>query len=184
MLFKGSPYNEWLDTLVIHFSEGVSLNFSTDFTGGSLELLVFDGSSSKGVTASWNDVNGGGGNIVPGETAVALLNLCFDEVLDDTLRVPYEISGDVFGSAPHVIFDTLVLRPENVWGVTEPESGGLTPGEQMNIDLYFNSGGGDSNWILQPAFLCRKQRHLEFALRNTGYYDRFSDYCQDTCNMT
>jgi hypothetical protein len=140
-LYNGSPDNEWLDTLVMHFPEGVSLNFSTNFTGGSLGPLVFDGSSGNAVTASWNDINGGNGNIVPGETALALLNLGFDEALEDTLRIPIEISGDIFGSDPHVVFDTLVLAPENIWLITEPKLGNIAPGEQQVIDLYFNSGG-------------------------------------------
>jgi hypothetical protein len=140
-LFNGSPDNEWLDNLIIHFPEGVSLNFSTNFVGGTLGPLVFDGSTGTAVTASWNDVNGGGGNILPGETAVALLNLGFDEALDDTLRIPYEISGDIFGSGPHVVFDTLVLAPENVWLITDPKSGNVPPGEDLVVDLFFNSGG-------------------------------------------
>ena len=140
-LYNGSPDNEWLDTLVIHLPEGVLLNFSTNFIGGSQGPLVFDGNTGTAVTASWNDDNGGGGNIVPGETAIALLNLSFDEALDDTLLIPYEISGDVYGSAPHVIYDTLVLSPKNVWLITEPESGTVPPGEQININLFFNSGG-------------------------------------------
>ncbi|OQX81814.1 MAG: hypothetical protein B6D64_01665 [Bacteroidetes bacterium 4484_276] len=160
-LFNGSPDNEWLDTLVVHMPEGVSLNFSTNFTGGSLGPLVFDGNTGTAVTASWNDENGGGGNIVPGETAIALLNLSFDEALDDTLLIPYEISGDVFGSAPHVIYDTLILAPKNIWLITGPESGTVPPGGQLNIDLYFNSGG-------IPI----------------GYYDRFfSVETNDTSNL-
>ena len=140
-LYNGSTDNEWLDTLVVHLPEGVLLNFSTNFIGGSQGPLIFDGNTGTAVTASWNDVNGGGGNIVPGETAIALLNLSFDEALDDTLLIPYEISGDVYGSAPHVVYDTLILSPKNVWLITEPESGTVPPGEQLNIDLYFNSGG-------------------------------------------
>jgi len=140
-LYNGSPDNEWLDTLVVHFPEGVTLNYSTNFSGGSVGPLVFDGNTGNAVTASWNDENGGGGNILPDETAVALLNLSFDEVLDDTLRIPYEISGDVFGSGPHTVFDTLILSPENVWLITDPESGTLAPGEQKTVELYFNSGG-------------------------------------------
>jgi len=140
-LFNGSPDNEWLDTLIMHFPEGVTLNFSTNFAGGSLGPLVFDGSTGNAVSASWNDENGGTGNIVPGETAIALLNLSFDEALDDTLRIPYEISGDVFGAVPHLIFDTLLLAPENVWLIADPDTGSLAPGGQIEIDLYFNSGG-------------------------------------------
>ena len=140
-LYNGSPDNEWLDTLVIHFPEGVSLNFATNFTGGTVGPLVFDGNTGNAVTAFWSDENGGGGNIVPGETAEALLSLSFDEVLDDTLQIPYEISGDVFGSAPHTIFDTLVLSPKNVWLITDPKSGSIAPGDQQVVDLYFNSGG-------------------------------------------
>ncbi|MFW5705362.1 MAG: hypothetical protein ACOCX8_00030 [Bacteroidota bacterium] len=141
-LYNGSPDNEWLDTLIIHLPQGVRLNFSTNFVGGTLGPLVYDGTSGNGVTVHYNDENGPpGGNILPGETATALLNLAFDESLDDTLRIVYEISGDVNNTPPHHITDTLILEPENVWLIAQPDSGNIAPGEQKTVDLFFNSGG-------------------------------------------
>ena len=140
-LYNGSPDNEWLDTLIIHFPQGVSVNYATNFTGGTLGPLVFDGTTGNGVTVSWNDENGGNGNILPGETALALINIGFDEALDDTLYIPYEISGDVYGAPPHTVYDTLVLQPENVWLIAEPDTGNVPPGGEQVVDLYFNSGG-------------------------------------------
>ncbi len=141
-LYNGSADNEWLDTLVVQFPQGVSLNFSSNFTGGTLGPLVYDGTSGNGATVHWNDENGPpGGNILPGETATAILNLSFDEALDDTLQIIYTISGDVNNAPPHQITDTLLLEPENVWLIASPDSGRIAPGQQKTVDLFFNSGG-------------------------------------------
>lgn len=140
-LYNGSPDNEWLDTLVIIFPQGVTLNYATHFTGGTLGPLVFNGVTGNGVTSNWNDQNGSGGNILPGETAQGLINLSFDESLDDTLAIVYRIYGDNYGGNPHYVQDTLWLAPENIWLIAEPETGTVPPGGQKTVDLYFNSGG-------------------------------------------
>lgn len=141
-LYNGSPDNEWLDTLTVYFPEGVSVNFSTNFIGGTLGPLVYNGSTGNGNPVQWNDENSGnGGNILPGETATCILNLSFDENLNDTLRIIYQISGDIFGGGPHNVTDTLVLIPEEIWLIANPDTGMILPGEQQEIDLHFNSEG-------------------------------------------
>lgn len=141
-LYNGSPDNEWLDTLEVYFPEGVNVNFATNFVGGTLGPLVYDGTTGNGITVHWNDENPqNGGNILPFESAMALVNLSFDQSLDDTLQIIYRISGDVNNAPPHDITDTLYFAPENVWLITEPETGVIPPGSEQIIDLYFNSGG-------------------------------------------
>lgn len=141
-LYNGSNNNEWLDTLIVNFPQGVTLNFATNFVGGSLGPLVYNGTSGNGVTVGWNDTNGGiGGNILPGETATSIVNLTFSESLNDTLEIVYTISGDVNGAGPHEITDTLLLFPEEIWLIAEPDAGMILPGQQKNIDLIFNSEG-------------------------------------------
>ncbi|MCF8366269.1 MAG: hypothetical protein K9H16_10830 [Bacteroidales bacterium] len=141
-LYNGSPDNEWLDSLTVNFPEGVSVNFSTNFIGGTLGPLVYNGSSGNGNPVQWNDENGAnGGNILPGETATCILNLSFDESFNDTLHIIYKISGDVFGGGPHDVIDTLVLIPEEIWLIANPDTGVILPGEQQLIELNFNSEG-------------------------------------------
>jgi len=140
-LFNGSPDNEWLDTLVVFFPQGVTVNYATHFAGGTLGPLVFNGITGNGVTVNWNDQNGSGGNILPGETAHGLVNLSFDETLDDTLALVYRIFGDNYGGNPHFVEGTIWLAPENIWLTAEPEIGSILPGGQKTVDLYFNSGG-------------------------------------------
>lgn len=141
-LYKGSPDNEWLDTLTVLFPEGVSVNFATNFVGGTQGPLVFDGSSGNGSPTSWNDADGSnGGNILPGETATCIANLHFDESLNDTLSIIYTISGDVFGGEPHNITDTLLLIPEEIWLIADPDNAVIPPDEEIQLDLYFNSAG-------------------------------------------
>jgi len=140
-LYNGSPDNEWLQKLIIHFPQDVSLNFSTNFVGGSLGPLVFNGATGNGVTAIWNDLNGGGGNILPGESALALMNFHFDDFLNDTLLLVYEIFGDINGSGPHQISDTLYFYPDGIWLIPSPEAGFILPGESKIIQLNFNSSG-------------------------------------------
>ncbi len=141
-LYNGSPDNEWLDTLIVYFPEGVTVNFATNFIGGTQGPLVFDGSSGNGSPVSWNDADGSnGGNILPGETALSIVNIQFDENLNDTLNIIYTISGDDFGGTPHAITDTITLIPEEIWLIADPESGVIPPGEEIQTDLYFNSAG-------------------------------------------
>ncbi len=141
-LYNGSPDNEWLDTLVVYFPEGVTVNFATNFIGGTQGPLVFDGTSGNGSPVSWNDADGSnGGNILPGETALSIANIHFDENLNDTLNIIYTVSGDDFGGEPHSITDTIKLTPEEVWLIADPESGTIPPGEEIQTDLYFNSAG-------------------------------------------
>jgi hypothetical protein len=141
-LYNGSIDNEWLDTLIVKFPEGVTLNFATNFIGGTQGPLVFDGTTGNAVSASWNDENAvQGGNILPGETATAIANLSFDAALHDTLQIIYEIRGDNFGGEPHIVVDTLLLFPEEIWLIAQPDTGFVLPGGQTLISLNFNSAG-------------------------------------------
>jgi hypothetical protein len=139
-LTNGSPDNEWLDTLIIDFPAGVTLNYASNYTGGSLGPLVYNGATGNGVVANWNDVNGGGGNILPGETAVSVVGLTFDANLSDTLFLIYTISGDIHGNQPHTITDTLRLLPQDIWLIATPNSAAVLPGQTKPVDLLFNSG--------------------------------------------
>lgn len=139
-LTNGSPDNEWLNKLVIDFPAGVTLNYATNFTGGSLGPLVYNGATGNGVVVSWNDANGGNGNILPGETAVAVVGLTFDANLTNTLDLVYTISGDIHGGEPHTITDTLHLAPRDIWLVATPDNAMVLPGETKPVDLLFNSG--------------------------------------------
>jgi hypothetical protein len=138
-LTNGSPDNEWLNKLVIDFPAGVTFNYATNFTGGSLGPLVYNGATGNGVVVSWNDANGGNGNILPGETAVAVVGLTFDANLTNTLDLVYTISGDIHGGEPHTITDTLHLAPRDIWLVATPDSAMVLPGETKPVDLLFNS---------------------------------------------
>jgi hypothetical protein len=141
-LYNGSPDNEWLDTLTVYFPEGVSLNFATNFIGGTLGPLVYDGTTGNGNPVNWNDENAAnGGNILPGETATSIFNISFAENLNDTLDLVYRISGDVFGGEPHNIIDTIKLFPEEIWLIADPDTGMILPGEQQAVELNFNSAG-------------------------------------------
>lgn len=141
-LYNGSPDNEWLDTLIVNFPEGVTVNFATNFIGGTQGPLVFDGGSGNGSPVSWNDNDGSnGGNILPGESALSIANIHFDEDLNDTLQIVYTVSGDDYGGTPHSITDTITLIPEEVWLIADPESGVIPPGEEVQTTLYFNSAG-------------------------------------------
>jgi hypothetical protein len=160
-LYNGSPDNEWIDTLIVYFPEGATVNFATNFIGGTQGPLVFDGSTGNGSSVSWYDADGSnGGNILPGETAISIANIHFDESLNDTLSIVYTIKGDGFGGTPHSITDTIKLTPEEVWLIADPESGVIPPGEEIQTDLFFNSAG-------IPI----------------GYYDRhFTIHSNDTSN--
>ncbi|HZK07561.1 MAG TPA: hypothetical protein VFC92_05125 [Bacteroidales bacterium] len=139
-LTNGSPDNEWLDTLVIDFPAGVTINYASNFTGGSLGPLVYNGVTGNGVIVNWNDANGGDGNILPGETAVSIVGLTFDANLNAPLNLVYTISGDIHGGEPHTLTDTLQLLPGDIWLTATPSAAAVPPGQTKPVDLLFNSG--------------------------------------------
>jgi len=141
-LYNGSSDNEWIDTLVVDFPQEVTVNFATNFIGGTQGPLIYNGTSGNGSPVNWNDQNGAnGGNILPGETATSIVNISFGESLNDTLRIVYTISGDVHGQAPHFVTDTLVFLPEEIWLIASPDVGMVPPQHEQSVQLYFNSAG-------------------------------------------
>lgn len=140
-LYNGSIDNEWLDSLIISFPAGVHLLDATNFAGGSQGPLVFNGSTGNGIIALWEDLNGGWGNILPGESAFCEMQLFFEEGLDGMLPLIYTIKGDIYGAEPHSVTDTLLISVSKPWLTLEPSSGILPPGQQLKIVLGFSSAG-------------------------------------------
>ena len=121
---NGSTDDEWLTDVQITFPAGVTVNTSTDFTGGGGGAMVSDGTTGEAVQVSWHGDSGSPnywGVVGNGQTARATVNVTFDAALSSDLTLDYQVEGDVWGATPHVITDTMVLTQQH------PELTMLTP---------------------------------------------------------
>jgi len=154
-----SPDGEWLSEIVIDFPDGVTVVGSTDFVGGGGGPLASDGAVGAGASVRWYDANGSWGNIYGGgETAVATVSVAFDGGLSGGLSIPYAVTGDQYGSAPHVVSGWFGLAPPPAPSVTllAPNGGELwavgsiqevswrSTGSTPEVDLELSPDGGQT----------------------------------------
>ena len=134
---------EWLSDLAVDFPDGVAVNSSTNFIGGSA-ALTSNGATGNGANISWDDQDGGFGNIRDGETASATVNVTVDGAFSGDLALDWTITGDGFGSVPHTLTGTLTLSQDNSglqWVTASPLSGSANQGETDVITLSFDASG-------------------------------------------
>ncbi|MCD4796659.1 MAG: C39 family peptidase, partial [Candidatus Cloacimonetes bacterium] len=138
-VYNASTDVEWLTDIYIDFPPGVTVNSGTDFVGGHYDL-VYDGTTGDGAYLHWYDGNGGYGNIYGGETATATVNVSIDSGFAGEMPLDYQIIGDDWGSAPHVVNGSMTLYEAN-WLSYSPTSGSCNYNETDMIDVTFNSTG-------------------------------------------
>ncbi|MBN2565694.1 MAG: hypothetical protein JXB46_08285 [Candidatus Eisenbacteria bacterium] len=146
---------EWIDGARLRFPEGVTLNWSTDFTVGS-RALSSQGVDSNGTSVGWQ---GDWWNVVyPGETATATVNVTVDETFHGDMGVIFNLYGDGYGSPPHSVSGTVnmacstpcplvVLSPNGseVWGVGETREIEWEPtGGPLEVNILCSTDGGGS----------------------------------------
>lgn len=154
-----SQDGEWLSEIVISFPDGVTVTGSTDFVGGSGGPLSTDGAVGAGASVRWYDANGSWGNVYGGgETAVATVSVAFGGGLSGGLSVPYAVTGDQYGSAPHVVLGWFGLAPPPSPSVTllAPNGGELwavgsvqsvswqSTGSTPEVELELSRDGGQT----------------------------------------
>lgn len=100
---------EWLTEIRLAFPSTVTVVHSTNFIGGSGGILLSNYATGPGVTLIWSDENGGWGNVYGGETVQAIVTLAFDADLAGDLDLPWRLTGDGYGGAPHQVSDKLTL---------------------------------------------------------------------------
>lgn len=106
--YNGSGDNEWIEAVALDFPFGVTVNSCTDFVVSS-RTLTWDGTTGMGAAVSWT---GDWSNVIyPAETATATINVTIGPAFTGDLGVDYTLTGDDYGSAPHVVTGTVVLSP-------------------------------------------------------------------------
>ncbi len=97
--------DEYIVQVALDFPAGVVVNSGTSMNG-TMGNLDFDGPTGDGANISWSGVSG---FLMNGDEGVARLNLDFTAA-SGTVEIPYTLTGDVYGSAPHVITGVIVLE--------------------------------------------------------------------------
>jgi hypothetical protein len=142
---NASTDTEWLKDVIITFPTGVTVNSATNFVGGSGGDMTPDVTSGNGVTITWHgETSGGWGVIKGGESASATVNVTIGAGFGGDLTLPWTINGDVYGSDPHVVSDSITLAqdlPPIEWLSVQPLSGNLAGGESATITAHFSAFG-------------------------------------------
>ena len=141
-VYNGSNDNEWLRDVSIDFPEGIIVNSSTNFVGGTGGELVSDGSTGNGIQLQWIDDNGNYGNIYPDESANAEVSVTVEANFSGDVTLNYTITGDEYGDEPHQISGTIIIAGNGEpisWISLNPTSGTIPGGESDNIDVNFNT---------------------------------------------
>lgn len=94
--------NENIRHLKLDFPPGVMITGATNFSGGSLGELTFQGATGNGPSMNWHgETTGGKGVLKPGETAVGTVTGSIGEPFLDDVFVVYQVRGDSSGTVPH-----------------------------------------------------------------------------------
>ncbi|MEI6682366.1 MAG: FlgD immunoglobulin-like domain containing protein [Bacteroidota bacterium] len=97
-----STDNEYIKQVKLDFPPGVMVTGATNFSGGSLGDLVFQGTPGNGASLHWHGESAGGlGVLKPGETAVATITGTIGKSFTDDVFVVYDLRGDSSGVLPH-----------------------------------------------------------------------------------
>ncbi|MDP6419200.1 MAG: C25 family cysteine peptidase [Candidatus Krumholzibacteria bacterium] len=105
---NNSSDNEWTIAVALDFPAGIVVNSATDMTGGSGGSLSYNGASGDGAAVEWTDPDGGWGQIYPGETGTATVNVTFTGTGD--LVADWTQTGDDWGDNPHSVDGTVTFH--------------------------------------------------------------------------
>lgn len=142
---NNSTDNEWLEDVIISFPAGVTVNSATSFVGGTGGDMVANTTSGTGITITWHGESTDGWGVVRiGQSATATVNVSIAPGFSGDLSLPYTINGDVYGSEPHTLSDTIVLAqdiPPVEWLSLGPLSGTIAAGGSQQITAHFSAIG-------------------------------------------
>lgn len=140
-----STDSEWLKDIIVTFPAGVTVNSATNFVGGDGGDLTPDLTSGTGITITWHGETSSGWGVIYGnsDNAVATVNVSLP-VSSAPITLNYTLSGDVYGSEPHVLSDVITI-PAGVlpveWFSADPISGTIAAGGNQAINGYFSAVG-------------------------------------------
>jgi Peptidase family C25/FlgD Ig-like domain len=145
-VFNNSSDNEWLTNLSLDFPMNVSLNYASAVTGGSGGDLEWDGTTGSGIV-EWSGITASGWGVIhDGETAYLNLNVSIGEEFIGDLYLPWVLSGDDYGSAPHTESGEIILFYPITWMNSSISAGILEAGETCPITINFDTANLEYGW--------------------------------------
>jgi len=140
---NASTDDEWLENIYIEFPNDVTVNSATGFVGGSGGPMTPDFTSGNGITIHWHGMDSQNwGVVLPGQSAVATVNVTIPPYYPGDLLLQYQIEGDVYGAEPHILYGSILLPHDWTpldWFDLSPVSGTVAPGGSVPIEAYFDS---------------------------------------------
>ena len=137
--------NEFIKHVKFDMPPGVNITGVTNFSGGSLGDLVFQGTPGNGTSLHWQGTSAGGrGVLKPGETASATLTGSISETFNNDVFTVYNLTGDSTGTAPHLQPGNVKITNlgiSNTWLSLTRATGSLLHNQSGSVILHFNSAG-------------------------------------------
>lgn len=144
-VYNASTDTEWLTDVIVSFPSGITVNSVTNFVGGSGGNLIPTPTSGNGITLDWHGITTNNYGLIHGrETATATVNVSIAPSFSGAISLPFQIVGDVYGSAPHTLTGTLTVAqaiPVISWFSAQPLNGTIPGGQSQLITGYFSAVG-------------------------------------------
>jgi hypothetical protein len=162
-----STDNEYIKHVKLDFPPGVEVTTATNFSGGSLGELTFQGNTGNGTSLNWHgESTGGRGVLKPGETAFATVTGTIGESFFNDVFVVYSLRGDSLGVMPHAQPGNIKVKNyglANNW-VTLIGSTGSLMNNQTGLVLVNISAAGKAPGIYQCNLVARDLYNNKFVI--------------------
>ncbi len=140
-----SADNEYIHHVRFDFPPGAEVTGATNFSGGSLGELTFQGNIGNGTSLAWHgETTSGRGVLKPGETAYATVTGVIGPSFQNDAFIVYQLQGDSIGGAPHTAtgqFKVENLGLGNNWLTLNPVAGSVLHGETDEVEVTMNAAG-------------------------------------------
>jgi hypothetical protein len=140
---NNSSDNEYIEEIRMDFPQGAVVSGATNFSGGSLGDLVYDGTTGNGPTIYWHgETASGTGVIKPGESATASVSGTIDESQTYDVFVVYSIRGDSTGALPHSNAHEIRIANDGLsspWLSFSSNTGDLFANESEAVTVTFDA---------------------------------------------
>ncbi len=150
---NASTDNEYIRDIKLDFPPGVTINSATNFFGGSLGELIFQGTPGNGASLNWHgESTGGRGVLKPGETAYATVTGIINETFMNDVFVIYIVSGDNQGTTPHEKPGNMKVKNfgiSNTWVSLSHSAGSLMHGQEGSVKVSISTTG-----LLPDTYQC------------------------------
>ncbi|MEI7661350.1 MAG: FlgD immunoglobulin-like domain containing protein [Bacteroidota bacterium] len=143
-VYNLSADTEYIKHVKFDLPPGVVVTGATNFSGGSLGELVFQGTTGNGASLNWHGAGTGGrGVLKPGETATAIVTGTIGETFMNDVFVVYDLVGDNLGGAPHEKPGSMKVKNQgipNSWISLANSYGSLLHNQSGTVTVNLNAG--------------------------------------------